>query len=156
MTKKSRETSLGSALIRSIAVDTSAIVASISSADKFHQKFMSYWGTVRKSSVKFVTSEACLSEVHYLLPGQSKYRELLRIFLDELAVEIVPLDLVGLERLHELMDKYADLSMDFADATLVVACETLNISHVLTTDARDFSIYRPKHCKQFKILPQAR
>lgn len=153
MTKKSKGTSLGNVSIRSMAVDTSAIVATLSSIDKYHRTFMSFWGTVNKSSVEFVTSEACLSEVHYLLPGQKKYRELLQVFLHELAVKIVPLELIELVRIHELMDKYEDLPMDFADATLVVACEQRNISHVLTTDSRDFSIYRPKHCKRFEILP---
>jgi predicted nucleic acid-binding protein len=41
--------------------------------------------------------------------------------------------------------------MDFADATLVVLAEDLKIDIVLTTDQRDFSVYRIGRRKRFNI-----
>lgn len=41
--------------------------------------------------------------------------------------------------------------MDFADATLVVLAEDLGTNLVLTTDQRDFSVYRIAGRKRFKI-----
>lgn len=45
-------------------------------------------------------------------------------------------------RLAELMDRYADLPMDLADASLVVLAEHLGHGRILTTDRRDFGVYR--------------
>jgi predicted nucleic acid-binding protein len=47
------------------------------------------------------------------------------------------------ERIMELIEKYADLPMDFADAVVVALCERLGITHVASVD-RHFAIYRYK------------
>ncbi len=47
-----------------------------------------------------------------------------------------------LERAFELMEDYADLPMDFADASLVAAAETLGTRKIFTLDRRDFAVYR--------------
>ena len=44
-------------------------------------------------------------------------------------------------RLVELTGKYADLPMDFADATLVITAEKTGIREIISLD-RDFDIYR--------------
>jgi uncharacterized protein len=41
-----------------------------------------------------------------------------------------------------LMEKYQDLPMDVADATLVWLAGRTGIMHVITPDSTDFSIYR--------------
>jgi predicted nucleic acid-binding protein len=56
-------------------------------------------------------------------------------------------------RMRQLLKKYADLPMDFADAALVAACERGNIRRIFTVDRRDFLIYRPKHTDQFEVIP---
>lgn len=40
------------------------------------------------------------------------------------------------------MDIYSDHPMDLADASLVVAAETLATRKVFTVDRRDFEVYR--------------
>ena len=52
-----------------------------------------------------------------------------------------------------VLDQYADLPMDFADATLVALAEDLDCTSVFTTDRTDFSVYRIKGRKPFRILP---
>jgi len=44
-------------------------------------------------------------------------------------------------RIAELTDKYSDLPMDFADATLVIAAEKTGIKKIISLD-KDFDIYR--------------
>ena len=51
-----------------------------------------------------------------------------------------------------LMEKYADLPMDYADSTLVVLAEELNANLIFTTD-RDFEVYRINGRKRFRISP---
>lgn len=49
-----------------------------------------------------------------------------------------------------LMERYADTPMDFADATLVLLAEALDIHHVLTLDRRGFSTYRTRKRRALK------
>jgi len=51
------------------------------------------------------------------------------------------------------MTQYATLPMDFADASLVVAAERLNLRRVFTLDRRDFLLYRPRNVAAFEVFP---
>ena len=45
-------------------------------------------------------------------------------------------------KIKNLIAKYRDFEADIADVSLVVAAEELDISDIVSTDYRDFSIYR--------------
>ena len=59
----------------------------------------------------------------------------------------------SLKRVRALLEKYADLPMDFADGTLVALAEELDSTSVFTTDSTDFSVYRVKGRRPFRVLP---
>lgn len=67
--------------------------------------------------------------------------------LGHLRIESPPADAV--DALWQLMDKYADLPMDFCDASLMVLASSLKINRIATTDVRDFSVYRLPGNKRF-------
>lgn len=56
------------------------------------------------------------------------------------------------ERMAHLMQRYAGLPMDLADASLVLLAEHLGHGRILTTDERDFGAYRFKGRKPFDNL----
>jgi hypothetical protein len=58
-----------------------------------------------------------------------------------------------LGRVVDLMEKYRNLPMDFADASLVTLGEELGLDNVLTLDRRGFSVYRLHGRRPFHILP---
>ncbi|MCB1035988.1 MAG: hypothetical protein KDD47_19355 [Acidobacteria bacterium] len=66
---------------------------------------------------------------------------------------LVPTSRRSLERCRTLMEKFADLPMDYADATLVALGEELGTARILTTDRRDFGVYRLASGEPFVILP---
>ena len=68
-------------------------------------------------------------------------------------LEISSLDFGMRARCRELMGKYKDLPMDLADGTLVAIAESNNIQQVFTLDHKDFSVYRAKNRKSFKLIP---
>jgi hypothetical protein len=39
------------------------------------------------------------------------------------------------------------------EVTVVATAERLKITRILTTDRRDFSLVRPRHCSAFELLP---
>jgi predicted nucleic acid-binding protein len=57
-----------------------------------------------------------------------------------------------LPRMQELMERYRDLPMDLADASLVIAAEDLGDGRILSTDGRDFHAYRWKNRKPLRNL----
>jgi predicted nucleic acid-binding protein len=102
-----------------------------------------------------VSTEAVLTEAAHLMArvddGVAKCVE---FFLAGGAL-LVPSSATSLKRAHTLIKKYADQPMDFADASLVVLAEHIGTSRILTTDRRDFSVYRVHGRKAFDILPDA-
>ena len=50
------------------------------------------------------------------------------------------------------MQQYADLPMDFADASLILLAENLGHGRILSTDKRDFHTYRWKNTQPFSNL----
>jgi hypothetical protein len=56
-------------------------------------------------------------------------------------------------RASALLDRYADLDLDFADACAVALAERLNVRRLLTLDRRHFAAVRPRHCPAFDVLP---
>jgi predicted nucleic acid-binding protein len=56
-----------------------------------------------------------------------------------------------LVRAHELMEKYSDRPMDFADASVVALAEALNVKRVWTLDS-DFDVYRFRGREPFELI----
>jgi predicted nucleic acid-binding protein len=52
------------------------------------------------------------------------------------------------------MDRYAAVPMDFADASLVVLAQALDLNTALSTDRRGFSAYRATRGGAFRLLPR--
>ncbi len=50
-----------------------------------------------------------------------------------------------------LIEKYSDRPMDFADASIVILAEELNINNIISIDS-DFEIYRYRSKKRFNNL----
>ena len=50
------------------------------------------------------------------------------------------------------MKKYQNLTMDLADASLVILAEESKSGKILSTDRRDFGVYRWKHRKPFENI----
>lgn len=65
------------------------------------------------------------------------------------------MDQAAIVRAFELMERYRDHPMDLADASLIVAVESLRTTRVFTLDQADFRAYRIRgghHHVRVKIL----
>lgn len=67
-------------------------------------------------------------------------------------VRIFEMDKSHLPRAAELMRRYTTLPMDFADASMVILAEHLGHGRILSTDRRDFGVYRWKNREPFTNL----
>lgn len=96
-----------------------------------------------------------IPELAYLVLRELGYPALTK-FLDavtngELVVE--RLTLQDFARTAEVLKSYADSKVDFVDCAIVAMAERLNIKRIMTVDQRHFSMFRPKHCPAFEIIP---
>ena len=96
---------------------------------------------LRRFEGEIYSSEVVLTEVLYLLNFSPKARFAATDFILSGAITMVPSSLDSLKRVKSLMEKYKDISMDYADATLVSLAEDLAIQHIVTFDSH-FDIYR--------------
>ena len=134
-----------------ILIDTGFWVALGNRNDKFHSQAKQQLIALKEP---LITTCPVIVETSYLLLERCNQQIQFR-FLNQLtqeSIQIFQLNDVHFKRILELMIKYSDLPMDLADASLVVLAETINENRILTTDFRDFSIYRWQDNKEFRIL----
>ena len=131
-------------------LDTSVLVALIDKSEEAHKLVKK---TFEGLSENIFTTEAVLTEALHLLRKEKNAAKLCLDYVINDLLNLVPLDKADLSRIQTLMKKYADVPMDFADATLVVLAEELRISTVLTLDRRGFDTYRIFDSRPFTVLP---
>jgi predicted nucleic acid-binding protein len=134
-----------------ILCDTGPLVALIDGRDAHHTSCVAVASALKPAGM--LTTHACLAEAMYLVRRVGGWRaqeELWGYISDGLLRVHVP-RAAELERMLELMRKYSDTPMDFADASLVAAAETLDERRVFTTD-RHFYVYRQKQGQAFKVV----
>jgi hypothetical protein len=69
------------------------------------------------------------------------------------AYRLEPFDANDVARAKEVLEKYTDLGVGLADASLVVLAERHGVAQILTLDQRHFRAMRFAGRKQFRILP---
>jgi len=70
------------------------------------------------------------------------------------AVTVLPIDDSDLPALDNLMLRYTDRPMDFADATLVHLAERESLTTVFTVDHDEFETYRIAGRRRFRVVPE--
>ena len=79
-------------------------------------------------------------------------QEALWNFLNRNALLVHTPNSAEMGRMQALMEKYKDVPMDLADASLVVLAETSGFRQVFTLDT-DFYIYRIAGKESFNVIP---
>ena len=134
----------------SLLLDTGPVVAVLRSQSPHHDTCRAAFDAEEGD---FLSTEAVLTEAASLvsrLPGGVP--SCLDFFL-RLPVRLVPMTHDLLVRCRDLTERYADVPMDFADATLVAAAEETGIADIFTLDRRGFSAYRFGRNRAFRIVP---
>lgn len=122
-----------------ILLDTGPVVALFDPKDSSHPRCRDVLKTIREP---LVTTVPVLTEAFHMLSPGSRGADRLRDFVARRGAAVWFFDDASLLRAFELMEQYADHPMDLADASLVVAAETLAVARVFTIDRQDFLTYR--------------
>lgn len=129
--------------------DTGAILALVDADDRWHARCVEAFEDLR---LPLATTSAILAELFHLLDHPSEGRAAWK-FIRSGAITVLPITDDDTPRLDDLMRKYSDRPMDFADATLVRLAERESLSVVFSIDHDDFETYRIDGRKRFEIHP---
>jgi uncharacterized protein len=135
-----------------IVADTGFWVALVNPDDHHHQNAVN---TLAKINKRLITTYPVITEVcHLLLKRRGKQSMLAFVETYQRdAFAIFSIDSsIQKQRIFALMQQYADLPMDFADASLMLLAEHLGHGRILSTDKRDFHTYRWKNTQPFSNL----
>ena len=133
-----------------VLADTGYWLALANRTDRWHDLAVA---VTRRLDEPLVVTWPVLTETCHLMLSRLGVLAELR-FVEQISRN-VDIHEMGKERMDDvraLMEKYSDLPMDLADASLVVAATDLGEGRILTTDQRDFNVYRWKDTEPFSNL----
>jgi len=132
-------------------VDTGAIVALFNRNDPYHDAADRWFKAFRG---ELLTTEAVVTETAYVLAASPPHQRAALAWIGRMRT-------AGLLRIEpvadhaavsKILDRYRSLPCDYADATLIELAERSAIAAIATIDQRDFSVYRLRGRKRFRIL----
>jgi predicted nucleic acid-binding protein len=131
-------------------IDTGPLVAYLDARDPGHGAVAA---TLDDFSGQLATTSAVITEAMHFVSASDEGPRLLAEFVATSRTEVY--DLCRPPELLEaalLMRKYADTPMDFADATLVLLAEAIDIRDILTLDRRGFLTYRTRRRRSLRLV----
>jgi uncharacterized protein len=134
-----------------IVVDTGFLYALLDRDDAWHARSVAAADSIEDA---WITTWPVLTEATHLVARYLGVAAAVSLMQDVADGDIHVWDMPtqARSRLPALMNRYADLPMDLADASLVLLAEFLGHGRILTTDQRDFRTYRWKSRRPFENL----
>jgi uncharacterized protein len=134
-----------------VLVDSGAVVALVNRADRHHGAAVEWFRQYRGA---LLTTEAVVTETAYVLAASRPHQHAALLWFERAGaaglLKIEPI--ADYEAVDEIIQRYAKLRCDYADATLVALAERTGVMVVATIDQRDFSVYRARGKKRFRIV----
>jgi predicted nucleic acid-binding protein len=137
--------------VKPVLLDTGVIVALLDRSERFHTACAE---EVQNLEAPMATCEAVIAESCHLLrnlPGAGE------AILDNVIAGIFQPFQLSREsaEVKQILRRYRDRKIDFADACLIHMADTFETADVLTLD-KDFTIYRWGKNKSFHLIPNLR
>jgi len=134
-----------------LVVDTSVVFGALDAGDPDH---VSCSETVSAGPALVVPAPVVV-ELDWMARSRGTKdatRALVNSLLDG-SMLVANLELEDYARAIQLVEKYADLPLDFVDASVVAIAERLEQDTIATLDRRHFSVVRPLHVEAFTLVP---
>ena len=124
--------------MKNILIDAGPLIALFDGSDSYHQKIVEY---LAQSRDRLVTSWPVIAETCHMLDFSIGAQIDFLKWCERGGVRIEHTSTTELRRIIELTEKYSNVPMDLADATLILLSERLAITEIITIDS-DYYIYR--------------
>lgn len=136
-------------MTKGVLVDAGPLIAIVDRNDQDHDRCVA---ALKRLRHPLLTTWMPVTEAMHLLGFSLDGQEALLEMIQRRVPQILPIEEDDLPSIRTLMRKYADLPMDFADATLVHAAIRHRLREIFTLDTRDFSVYRIGPRRSFDII----
>lgn len=135
-----------------IICDTSGLLAAYWSGDARQQPVLDQ---LKNDPGPLVLSPFVLAELDYLVTRQAGVRHELDVLSDVArgVYHLADLSRSDIAAAATVVDRYADLRIGLADASIVVLADRFRTTRLLTFDERHFRTIRPLNGEAFTILP---
>ena len=131
-------------------IDTGVFIALFSKHDLYHAQSLA---VIKPENMHTFTTDAVITEVEYIFYNRIDIQiDFLRLISDS-NISIITFSDNDYLKIALLMKKYSHLPMDYADATLVHACDKIGSNMIASVDS-DFNIYKYRGKRAFKNLIQ--
>lgn len=134
-----------------VLIDTGPFVAIFNQRDKFNDMCLEKF---RKVPLPAYTTWAVVTELFWMIQSlpeaQKKFLELVK--LGQIVILDLPTDSIGW--LENFLEKYSDIKVQLADASLMYFYEAGDgkFGNVFTLDVRDFSVFRVGRNRRVVLL----
>jgi predicted nucleic acid-binding protein len=131
-------------------MDTGPLVAILSPDERDHQICVSL---LRNLPAPVVTCWPVVTEAMWLLRKSPRTIKKLLSAISSGVLEIPIVTASEIGKIEAIMDQYASLRPQFADAMVVYLAHREKIETIFTLDRRDFLVYRTARNKPFHLIP---
>jgi uncharacterized protein len=135
----------------SVLVDTGPLVAILRAEDHYHELCVR---TLAQLGGPLLSCWPVITEAAWLLRSHPRAIERLLLGSDGSFLELAHLSGTEAIPIAEILNRYAGLRPQLADASLVYLAERENINTIFTLDRRDFAVYRTSRKRAFRIIPE--
>jgi predicted nucleic acid-binding protein len=134
-----------------ILLDTSGLLSALDGSQSHHQEAAASLASARPP---LLLSPFVLAELDYLIASRigSTARAGLLEEVERGAYALEPMGAKDIASAHAIIERYADLGISLADASIVVLASRHRVQDVLTLDERHFRVLSAEG-KPFRLLP---
>jgi predicted nucleic acid-binding protein len=135
-----------------ILLDTSGLLSAIDGDQAAHAECVA---VLRRTRPPLLLSPFVLAELDYLLATRVGVEAELALLeqVANAAYQLEAFAAADIESARAIVERYAELEVGLADASLVVLSERYRVRDVLTLDQRHFRALKAFGGKRFRVLP---
>ncbi len=131
-------------------VDSGPLVAYLDASDPAHADVVARMDAF---TGRLATTSSVVTEAMHFVAQAPEGPRLLAELLVACDTEVHDFtDPAGLPELVSLMERYSNVPMDFADATLLLLAEALGANELLTLDRRGFATFRTRKGRALRLV----
>jgi predicted nucleic acid-binding protein len=136
--------------VNRVLMDTGPLVAVLSPDERHHEICVALLHSLPSP---MVTCWPVVTEAMWLLRKSPRTTKKLLSAISSGVLEIPVVTASEAGKIEAIMDQYASLRPQFADAMVVYLAHRENIETIFTLDRRDFLVYRNTRNKPFRLIP---
>ncbi|MCK9257628.1 MAG: PIN domain-containing protein [Sulfurospirillaceae bacterium] len=119
-------------------IDSGPLIALFDRSDAYHEKVLNF---LKYYEGELISSWAVITEVSHMLDFNLWVQIDFLKWCEMGGIKIYDISQNELREIRKMMEKYLDIPMDLADATLMYIASKENIKNIVSIDS-DFDIYR--------------